>query len=307
MSSLAASRAELRLASRALGQDLHRIELSVPGVHCAGCIRKVESALARIEGVEHARVNLSTKRASVTWRGEEPPDLLAALENLGFPGHAIEPEASGKDRELSRLVRAMAVAGFGAMNIMLLSVSVWSGADDATRLAFHWISAALAFACLAYSGRIFFLSAWSALRRGRTNMDVPISVGVCLAFALSLYDTLHNGPHAYFDAATSLIFFLLIGRTLDHLMRERARSAVQGLARLAPRASMVLRPDGSRHHLPVEHIEPGMRLALAFRSTAWWRKACPIWIAPSPPARARRAASSPVQRCKPARSICRGR
>jgi Cu2+-exporting ATPase len=255
--------AEIRLASRTLGQDLHRIELSVPGVHCAGCIRTVETGLARIAGVEHVRVNLSTRRASVTWRGAEPPDLLAALQALGFPGHATEPDSDRKDPELSRLVRALAVAGFSAMNIMLLSVSVWSGADAATRIAFHWISAALALPCLIYSGRIFFVSAWAALRRGRTNMDVPISVGVCLAFGFSLYDTIHNGPHAYFDAATSLIFFLLIGRTLDHLMRERARSAVRGLARLAPRAVTVLRADGSREFLPVEHIEPGMRLALA--------------------------------------------
>ena len=257
-----ASGAELRLASRWLGENLHRLELSIPGVHCAGCIRRVETGLGRLEGVEHVRVNLSTKRASVTWRGEEPPDLLAALQALGFPGHPTEPDAARKDPELSRLMRALAVAGFSAMNIMMLSVSVWSGADPATRAAFHWISAALALPCLIYSGRIFFVSAWNVLRRGRTNMDVPISVGVCLAFALSLYDTIHGGPHAYFDAATSLIFFLLIGRTLDHLMRERARSAVRGLARLAPRAAAVLRADGSREHLPVEHIEPGMRLAL---------------------------------------------
>jgi Cu2+-exporting ATPase len=85
----AASRAEIRLASRALGHDLHRIELSVPGVHCAGCIGTVENGLARLAGVEHVRVNLSTRRASVTWRGDEPPDLIAALETLGSP--AIPP------------------------------------------------------------------------------------------------------------------------------------------------------------------------------------------------------------------------
>ena len=258
-----AARQEVRIASRALEQGLHQTELSVPGVHCAGCIRTVEKGLSRIPGVEHVRVNLSTKRVSVKWRADEPPDLLDALEKLGFPGHLTEADAGRKDPELGHLIRALAVAGFSAMNIMLLSVSVWSGAEPTTRHVFHWISAALALLCLIYSGRIFFVSAWSALSRGRTNMDVPISIGVCLAFGLSLYDTIHNGPHAYFDAATALIFFLLIGRTLDHVMREKARTAVRGLARLAPRGATILRDDGSRDYLAAGEIEPGMRIMLA--------------------------------------------
>ncbi|MDA5194455.1 heavy metal translocating P-type ATPase [Govanella unica] len=253
---------EIRLASRALGGGLYQTDIAIPGVRCAGCIRTVESGLLAMPGVEYARVNLSTKRAGVRWRGEGTPALLETLEKLGFPGHIFRAEETRKDPELGRLIRALAVAGFSAMNIMLLSVSVWSGADAATRHAFHWISASLALLCLLYSGRIFFLSAWSALKRGRTNMDVPISIGVSLAFGLSLYDTINNGPHAYFDAATSLIFFLLIGRTLDRLMCEKARAAVEGLIQLAPRGATVLQSDGSRKYIPVAEIEPGMQLLL---------------------------------------------
>ncbi|SFC84895.1 Cu2+-exporting ATPase [Bosea sp. CRIB-10] len=258
----AASREEMRLASRYLGDGLLQTDLAAPGVHCAACIHAIESGLAKLAGVAHVRVNLSTRRVAVKWRGEAPPDLLGAMAHLGYPAHLFEIDADVRDPEFSRLIRALAVAGFCSMNIMILSVSVWSGAEPETRAAFHWISAALALPCLLYSGQVFFASAWSALRHGRTNMDVPISIGITLAFGLSLYDTVHDGPHAYFEAATSLIFFLLIGRTLEHVMRERARAAVRGLMRLAPRGATVLRADGGRDYLPVNEIEPGMRIAL---------------------------------------------
>ena len=259
----AAARDEVRLASRDLGDGRHETELAVPTVHCAACIRTVEEGLMRLPAVDYARVNLSARRVTVRWRDAQAPDLLAELSALGFPAHLTTDDDSGPDPELGRLVRALAVAGFGAMNIMLLSVSVWSGADVGTRHAFHWISAAIALPCLLYSGRIFFASAWSALRLGRTNMDVPISIGISLAFGLSLYDTIHNGPHAYFDAAVSLVFFLLIGRTLDHVMRERVRTAVRGLVRLTPRGATLVRDDGDLAYLPVADIRPGMILALA--------------------------------------------
>jgi Cu2+-exporting ATPase len=253
---------EITLASRDLGEGLRQSDLSVPGVHCAHCIGAIEGAFKRVAGVETARVNLSSKRVAVKWRGNKPPPIIETLRDLGYDAHLFTPEERS-DPELARLIRAMAVAGFCAMNIMLLSVSIWSGAEVDTRQAFHWISAALALPALVYSGRIFFLSAWSALKRGRTNMDVPVSIGVVLAFGLSLYDTIIGGPHAYFDAAASLLFFLLIGRVLDHLMREKARSAVSALVQLTPRGATVIRADGTRDYLPASAVEPGMLLHVA--------------------------------------------
>ncbi|MBS0540809.1 MAG: heavy metal translocating P-type ATPase, partial [Proteobacteria bacterium] len=259
----AASRREVDLASRQVAAGRHETELSVPDVHCASCIRTVETILAALPGVERARVNLSTRRVSVRWSGAEAPPLLETLEQAGYPAHLFEREESLKDPEFGRLMRALAVAGFAAMNIMLLSVAIWSGADPATRQIFHWISAALALPCVAYSGRIFFTPAWQALRHGRANMDLPISVGVLSATALSLYDTVQGGAYAYFDAATSLLFVLLVGRVLDHVMREKARSAVRGLEQMSPRSALVLREDGSSAYLALSEIAPGMRLLVA--------------------------------------------
>ena len=253
---------ELLLASREVAPGLRQIEVSVPGMHCGACIARVERVLGELPDVARARANLSTKRVTVAWRGAVPP-LLDALGDAGFDAHLHDAVPAARDGTLSTLVRALAVAGFAAGNIMMLSMAVWAGADAESRDVFHWLSAAIALPCLAYSGRVFFRSAWQALRHGRTNMDVPISIGVLLAFGMSLYETVNHGPHAYFDAATSLLFFLLIGRTLDHVMRERARTAVEGLARLAPRGATVLQADGSQCYLPVADIRPGMALLLA--------------------------------------------
>ena len=229
---------EVLLASRVVADGVRQTDLSVPTVHCGACIRAVEMALGALAGVESARVNLSTRRVTVRWRSKgPPPPFVETLKQAGFEAHLFDVGSDDKDGALSELIRALAVAGFASSNIMLLSVSIWSGAEAEARDLFHWLSAIIALPTLAYSGRIFFRSAWQALKRRRTNMDVPISIGVLLAFGMSLYETAQHGSHAYFDASVSLLFFLLIGRTLDYMMRERARSAVKGLVRLVARGA----------------------------------------------------------------------
>ncbi|MHB1110294.1 MAG: heavy metal translocating P-type ATPase, partial [Devosia sp.] len=260
-----ADNAALLALSRRLGDGTRQLEFAVPDAHCGACIQSIETALSGLPQVENARVNLSKRRVRVVFdpaRGGAA-DFAPAIRASGYHTYAVDPDVAIEgDPVLRELVRALAVAGFAAGNIMLFSVSVWSGADAATRDLFHWISALIAIPAIAYAGRPFFRSAWRALRVGRTNMDVPISIGVILATLLSLFETLQSGEHAYFDASTTLLFFLLIGRTLDHLMRERARSAVTNLARLAPRGAVRVLDDGSREYIALGDIEPGMLLEL---------------------------------------------
>lgn len=254
---------EMLLASCLVDEGVRQSDLSVPSIHCGACIHKVETALGALPGVEQARVNLSTKRVAVRWRtGEAPPPLIQTLEKIGYHAHLHDVDAEAKDETLTELIRALAVSGFAASNIMGLSIAIWVGAEPDTRVMFHWISALIACPALIYSGNVFFQSAWNALRHCQTNMDVPISIGVLLAFGMSLYETIHHGVHAYFDASISLLFFLLIGRTLDYMMRERARTAVKGLARLAARGALVVRDDGTHAYLPVGEIRPGMAILL---------------------------------------------
>ncbi len=261
---------ELWLASRDLGNGLRQTDLSVPGVHCGTCIVTVESALKADPLVTRARVNLSTKRVSFVWKSEDeqgqrtdPVGLVRHIAATGYDAHLFSSAEEANDAYRNELIRAVAISGFAAANIMLLSVSVWSGASDATRDLFHWISGLIAGPVLIFAGRFFYRSAWSALKHGRTNMDVPISLAITLSYGMSLWETIHHGPHAWFDATVSLLFFLLIGRTLDHVMRDKARSAITGLARLSPRGATVLNADGSREYRPVEDIRPGDRVAIA--------------------------------------------
>lgn len=260
---------ELKLSSRAVGPGLWQVDMSVPAVHCGTCINTVEGVLKALPEVERARVNLSTKRVSVVWKETvdgvetDPVGLARAIASTGYSAHLFTAAEEASDALRNKLIRAVAVSGFAATNIMLLSVSVWSGAEASTRDLFHWISAMIAAPALIYAGRFFYESAWNALKHGRTNMDVPIAIGITLSYFASLWETIHHGEHAYFDATASLLFFLLIGRTLDHVMRDRARSAISGLARLNPRGAMVLVDDGSREYRAVDEIRVGDQVAIS--------------------------------------------
>ena len=247
-----------------VGEAFAVSRFAVPGMRCAGCISKLENGLAAVPGIAAARVNFTAKQVQIS---HDPaltaPALLKALAGLGFEASPLGDALAGPDGEAQQLVKALAVAGFAAMNIMLLSVSVWSGAGGLTRDLFHWLSALIALPTVAYAGQPFFRSAWSALKAGHTNMDVPISIGVTLATALSLFETITHGAHAYFDSAVMLLFFLLAGRWLDAVMRDRARDGVSALLKHMAAGALIIGDDGQTQWLKAAEIRPGMNMLVA--------------------------------------------
>ncbi len=248
-----------RLAQLAAPKEA-RLMLSVPAAHCAACLTTVEDGLQKLPGIHSARMNLTLKRVSV----EADPDVTAddvitALQSLGYEAHELDPgllSATETDRQGRELLMRLGVAGFSMMNVMLLSVAVWSGAEDATRDLFHWISAAIALPTVIFAGQPFFKNAWNSLKVGRLGMDVPISLAIILASGISLFETFNSGHHAYFDAAVMLTFFLLAGRYLDHRTRAVARSAAEELAALEVPRATVLR-DGVEVVLPISEVAVG--------------------------------------------------
>ena len=241
------------------------MDLVVNGVYCGACIVAIEKGLGRQAGVRGARVNLAYKRVTVEWNDGalEPPAILARLEALGYPAFPFTAEAADslELQEEKRLLRCLGVAAFGAMNVMLLSVSLWAGAEhdsnSATRDLFHWLSALVALPCAAYAGMPFFESAARSIRAGALNMDVPISLGVILGLAMSALQTVSHQHGTYYEGAVMLLMFLLAGRLLDQRMRRRTRDYAINLSAMRADRALKLADDGEARETPIGAIRPG--------------------------------------------------
>ena len=253
------------------GDGTASLNLLVNDVHCAQCIATIERAMRAEPGVLDARVNLTTRRVRLRWRdgAADAGALVGRLDRLGYPAVPYSPAAiPGAGRQdATALLRALAAAGFAAGNVMLLSVAVWagdsSGMADSTRALMHWLSALIALPAIAYAGLPFFRSAARALAARRINMDLPISVAVCVTAAISLAELIAEHPDVYFDAALMLLFFLLIGRYLDQRTRGTMLSTAENLAALAAQPATVLRRDGVREMVPAYAVRLGSRVLVA--------------------------------------------
>lgn len=247
---------------RDLGGGLADLFCVLEGVRCGGCTSKIERSLGAIDGVALVRVNATTGRMRLVWETARarPEDLLQRVEVLGFGVHALGRDDAGQAAEPSVLL-PLAVAGFGTMNVMAFSIAVWAGLvtdmGDATRQLMHWFSAAVALPVAAYSGGVFYRPALAALRSGRINMDAAITLAIVATLAASMLETVRGGEHAYFDAAVSLIFFLLIGRLLDQTLRKRSKTASANLRRLTDGFAHRLGPDGVATTVPVDDLSLG--------------------------------------------------
>ena len=246
------------------------LTLAIENMHCGGCLRSVERAALKVPGVRTARASLAAKRVSIVYDPDRAGagDVIDALQAAGFAAAAIEAGKQNRDdARQNYLLRRVAVAGFAAMNIMLISIAVWSGEasdmDPALASAFRWVSALIALPTVAYAGQPFFRSALGALRGHRLNMDVPISLAILLATGMSLYQTLRGGQQVYFDAAVSLLFFLLVGRFLDETLRVRARGEAQNLVSLQSGMATVIEPGGAQLQVPAHALRPGDRLLVS--------------------------------------------
>ena len=247
----------------------YSLTLSIKNIHCAACVQRVERGLYEHEGVLSARVNMSTDRLTYSWKGaKEYGDILAnAVINLGYD--LVPFGGSKKDHSNDQekyLLRCLAVAGFAMGNLMMISIGLWSEESklmgNATQDFLHWVSIVIALPAIMYAGRPFFYSAISILKKRHTNMDVPISLAIILASAMSVFETLNHGEHIYFDSAVMLLFFLLIGRYLDVRAKGKAKESAQELLSKLQGTATVLK-DGKQKVVPIRELKEGMTILVS--------------------------------------------
>lgn len=243
------------------------LDLAIEGIDCAACIGEIEGGLQHLPGLVDVRLNYTSHRLAVQWEGAlEPGRIVEELRRLGYRAHPFQGRSVEEEeaRRAQWLLKCLAVAGFASMNIMLLAVSVWSGnATDITtetRDFFHWLAALIALPTVAYAGQPFFRSAIAALKAGRTNMDVPITIGIMLALVMSVVETINHAEHTYFDSAVMLLFFLLCGRYLDQAMRRKTRAVASNLASFRSEVAHRIEANGELVAVPTAALQSGDRV-----------------------------------------------
>lgn len=248
--------------------DRREAHLLVEGIHCAACVWLIERGMMRTPGVLAANVNLAGKRLNVRWddRHVKLSELIRQLAKIGFAGVPYDPEtAEGAMKKANRaMLFRLFFAGFAMMNLNLISIALYSGADTGQfRGFFHWMGCALATPTLLYSAFPFYKGAWNGLRSAHLTMDLPIAIGLSVTYAYSFYVTVTGSVqgHVYFDTVTNLTFVILIGRYLEGMFRQQAVAATNRLMDLQPRVANLL-VNGEEKLTSIRAVRVGDRVVV---------------------------------------------
>ena len=241
---------------------VREIHLLVEGIHCAACVWLIENTLAKIPGVIGVHVNLAARRLLLRWDNEQIKlsQLIERLGQIGYAAAPFDPEAAEgalKRRNRAMLYR-MAFAGFTMMNLMWISIALYTGAaDDEFRHLFHYMGFVLATPTLFYSGWLFFKGAWTGLINRHLSMDLPIAIGATVTWAYSTYITFTHSTYGdvYFDTVVNFIFIILVGRYLEAMSRRAALQSTQRLLDLQPRVATLL-DNGEEKVIPIRAVKP---------------------------------------------------
>ncbi|AYH45034.1 heavy metal translocating P-type ATPase [Azoarcus sp. DN11] len=249
-----------------VGEHEREASLILEGITCAACVWLNEQHVSRQPGVSLVQINYATRRARVRWdeRHTRLSDILAAIQAIGYRAYPYDAERSEQiaQRERRSMLWRLFVAGFGTMQVMMYAFPAYiAGEGDLTpdiALLMRWASLALTLPVVLYSAAPFFRRALRDVKLRRLGMDVPVALGVGSAFVASVWATLTAGGEVYFDSVTMFVFFLLGGRYLEMLARQKAVRGVEELGKVLPAfAERLAWPSPAGERVPVSQLVPG--------------------------------------------------
>jgi Cu2+-exporting ATPase len=249
---------------RQTGSREREASLILEGIVCAACIWLNEQHLAKLPGVLAVSINYATHRARVRWDDAQVhlSRILQAVSEIGYLAHPYDPNRAQEilERERRLQLRRLAVAAAFGMQVMILAVALYAGTftgiEDEFQNLFHWLSLVLTLPVLGYSAQPFFRSAYRDLRRKRVGMDVPVSLGLGIAFAGSVWATVIGHGEVYYDSVVMFVFFLLTGRYFELAGRKRAAEVSEALVHMLPVTATRL-VNGEQEAVPAIELNSG--------------------------------------------------
>jgi Cu2+-exporting ATPase len=210
--------------------DASEIQLTISGINCAACGWLIEKQLVKLAGVLKIGVNVSARRASVSWNNKQLKlsQILSHIEKIGYHAKPFQPEQHEAtfNQENKAFLKRLGLAGLMTMQVMMLNIGVFfdlfGHIDAQTKQYFNWISLLLTTPVILYSASEFYSSAWRALRAKVVNMDVPIILALTMTYVSGIFATAQNSGQTYFESLCMFVFFLLISRYLEHSARYKA-------------------------------------------------------------------------------------
>ncbi|MGV6814709.1 MAG: heavy metal translocating P-type ATPase [Phycisphaerales bacterium] len=243
-------------------------ELLLEGMHCAACVWLIERLPTVCDGVIESRANIRRRTAIVRYRPDQLKlsQVAQSLDRLGYAAHPARGVAAREARvkEDRKFLVRVGVAGAIAGNVMLMAIALHGGALDGMsetwKNTFRWYSMGLAWLALLWPGRVFLIGAIAAMRTRVAHLDIPIALALIVGGVWGSYNTIMGGGEVYFDSLAILIFFLLVGRWIQHRQQRAASDHVELMLTLTPTSALKVDEDGTTTRVPIESIEVGMRV-----------------------------------------------
>jgi Cu2+-exporting ATPase len=244
-------------------EDIREVSLIIEGIVCAACLWLNEQYLHKLPGVVEVSINYSTHRARVRWDNDRIrlSRILEAISQIGYLAHPYDPETQQKlfEEQRKSLIRRIGIAGLFGMQVMMFALVLytgeWWGISDRFREFFRWLSWLLATPILFYSAQPFFRGAWQDLKLRRAGMDVPVSLGMGLAYLASAWHVWTGEGHVYFDSIAMFTFFLLSVRLFELSARKKAAEKIEELTDLTPTLSNRITADGEIEVVPTVELQ----------------------------------------------------